>query len=270
MRHLIITLLVGFMTFGLAIDNADARRMGGGHSMGSYSRSATSSSSAAQRPAATPNQTPARQGGRFAGGLFAGLLAGGLIAALFGGAFHGINMTDMLLLALVAFAVIMFLKRRRTTAAANNTGNQQNTGSTFNNQQAYTAAQGTSFGSSKTPAWFNRERFLTDAKQHFTHLQQAWDANNLAEIQDYVTPELYNLLKAERAKEPANNKTEVVRLLAELGDIQEYGQQAEASILFHGVLIENGQQTDFSEVWHLVRDMRDQAPWYIQGIEQRN
>ena len=59
-----------------------------------------------------------------------------------------------------------------------------------------------------------------------------------------------------------------MRLFAELGDINEYDGHAEATVIFHGILEENGEQTEFNETWHLTRAMRDQAPWYLQGIEQ--
>jgi len=99
-------------------------------------------------------------------------------------------------------------------------------------------------------------------------LQRAWDNNDFSGIQEYVTPELYNLLREERAKHPANNRTEVVRLFAELGDVREIGNQAEATVIFHGILDENSESTEFNETWHLTREIRDGAPWYLQGIEQ--
>lgn len=101
-------------------------------------------------------------------------------------------------------------------------------------------------------------------------LQRAWDNNDFAKIQEFVTPELYNLLRKERAEQSANNQTEIVRLFAELGDVREYGQQAEATVLFHGVMKEDGQDNEFNETWHLIREVRDQSPWHIQGIEQNN
>ncbi|MGJ8516064.1 Tim44 domain-containing protein [Carnimonas bestiolae] len=271
MRQLIITLLVGFMTFGIAVDNADARRFGGGASMGHYSRSSSATSGQkASTPRQAPASRPAAAGNRFMGPM-AGLLAGGLIGALFfGGAFNGLRFADILLIALVIFGIYLFMRSRRHAYANQQQGNQQ-----YQQQQSQQHAQqfntaqsgGGSYGT--TPEWFNRERFLEDAKAHFETLQKAWDDNSLSDIQDYVTPELYNLLRQERAKQPDDNSTEVIKLFAELGDIQQFDQKAEASVLFHGVIKENGEQNEFSEVWHLVRDVRDQAPWYIQGIEQR-
>ena len=99
-------------------------------------------------------------------------------------------------------------------------------------------------------------------------LQRAWDNNDFAGIQEFVTPAFYNQLREERANHPANNRTEIVRLFAELGDVREIGQQAEATVIFHGIMDENGEHNEFNETWHLIRELRDNAPWYLQGIEQ--
>ena len=270
MRHFLVMLTVAVMGFGLAVEHAEARRMGGGGNVGSFSRSA-------ERPAASPNQAaPARQAqpGQAAGsrmpGMLGGMLAGGLIAALFfGGAFDELRLMDMLLVAGLGFLLFRLLARRRTAVAG---GPQQRTEpSPHVAPQAFQSAPGATFGGGdfgSLPAWFDRERFLSGAKEHFMTLQRAWDNNDSSGIQEYVTPELYNLLREERAKHPANNRTEVVRLFAELGDVREIGNQAEATVIFHGILDENHESTEFNETWHLTREMRDGAPWYLQGIEQ--
>ncbi|MCM2973180.1 Tim44 domain-containing protein [Larsenimonas suaedae] len=274
MKHLLITFMVAFMTFGVAVDHADAKRLGGGKSFGSYSRSAQSSSTASSRATTPPRQATAPNSrlSRFAGP-FAGILAGGLLASLFfGGAFDGIRIMDMLLIALVAFIAFKFLRRRRHAMA----GHQDNTQDW---RQTRTAEQPMSSGGSNaggavpgtqnaTPDWFNKEQFLQGAKEHFTALQRAWDTNDLQKIQEYVTPELYNLLRKERAEQPVNNETQIEKLFVELGSIQEFGQDAEATVLFHGLIKEEGEVSEFNETWHLTRKLKDGAPWYIQGIEQ--
>ena len=269
MRNLFVMLLVGMMGFGLAIDYAEARRMGGGGNIGSFSRSA-------DRPASTPAQAGqpanaaqagARAGGM--GGMMGGLLAGGLLAALlFGGAFDELRLMDILLMAGLGFLLFRLLARRRLAVA----GNEQSVPHGEARAQAFQAAPGAMLGAGvgldSLPAWFDKERFLGSAKEHFMTLQRAWDNNDLSGIQEYVTPELYNLLREERARHPANNRTEIIRLFAELGDVSEIGQKAEATVIFHGILDENGTQTEFNETWHLTRDLRDGAPWGLQGIEQ--
>lgn len=270
MRHLFVMLLVGLLGFTTAIDHAEAKRFGGGKSFGSYSRSAQQPASPSRSTASTPPRQPSPGLSRFAGPL-AGLLAGGLLASLFfGGAFDGFRMLDILLIAIALWIGMRLLtaRRRQAHAGAQTRGDhqaEQNAGpmpfmSTSRGEQSQPM--------STEPSWFNRDRFLAGAKEHFMTLQRAWDNNDLERIQEYVTPSLYNTLKAERAEQPPNNLTEIVRLFAELGSVQESGNEAEATVLFHGLLMENGEETEFNETWHLKRAMNNDAPWYVQGIEQ--
>ncbi|GEN22838.1 Tim44 domain-containing protein [Halomonas cupida] len=280
-NRLIVMLLVAMLGAGLALDSAEARRAGGGKSVGTFSRQADQPS-ATQSSAARPNQaTPAtapRKGG-FMGGMLGGLLAGGLLGALFfGGAFDELRLMDILLIAGLAFLLFKLFARRRTANAGATSAphaDSPQAPTSWSREQHDTSAFSTPGGSASTgpvadPEWFDRERFLGGAKEHFMTLQRAWDNNDLSGIQEYVTPELYNLLREERANQPANNRTEVVRLFAELGGVREYDNQAEARVLFHGVLEENGEKTEFNETWHLIRNLRDGAPWYVQGIEQND
>lgn len=268
MRNLFVMLLVGLLGFGLAVDHAEAKRLGGGKSFGSYSRSANTTNAAPNRTAtATPPRQPSKGLSRFAGP-FAGLLAGGLLASLFfGGAFDELRLVDILLIAGAAWlAFRLFRKRRQPAPAGIPQGHARQEVPRNDHSQAFTSSG--LAGGSAVPAWFDKERFLSGAKEHFMTLQRAWDNNDFSSIQEYVTPELYNLLREERANQPANNRTEIVRLFAELGNVQELDRQAEATVLFHGIMDENGAQNEFNETWHLVRDLRDGAPWYVQGIEQ--
>ncbi|WP_273144629.1 Tim44-like domain-containing protein [Halomonas sp.] len=267
-RHLLIILVAGLLTLGPAIQDAEARRLGGGKSFGSQSRSVQQQPSATQGQATGSRAGQGRAGSRMPG-MLSGLLAGGLLAALFfGGAFDELRLMDMLMMAGIAFLLFRLLARRRTAMAggpspAAETPRASDIAQPF---QASTAPAGGAFASE--PEWFDRDRFLGDAKEHFMTLQRAWDNNNLGGIQEYVTPALYNLLREERKQHPANNRTEVVRLFAELGMVQELGQHAEASVIFHGILDENGEHNEFNETWHLTRELRDGAPWHVQGIEQ--
>lgn len=266
MRHLLVMLVVGVLGFGLAVDHADARRLGGGKTFGSQSRTV-------QQPTATQNQatgnrtTQARPGSRM-GSMLGGLLAGGLLAALFfGGAFDELRLMDLLLIAGAAFLLFKLFARRRSVVAGG-PGQPDAAPAGPRSFQAEQVPLGSGAAFAAEPEWFDRERFLGGAKEHFMTLQRTWDNNDLAGIQEYVTPELYNLLREERDRQPANNRTEIVRLFAELGDIREVGQEAEATVIFHGIIAENGEETEFNETWHLTRQLRDGAPWYLQGIEQ--
>jgi len=171
---------------------------------------------------------------------------------------------DILLVASVAFLLFRLLARRSAVAAGPTPTGQPQSFQTDSSGNATDGAFATE------PDWFDRERFLSGAKEHFMTLQRAWDNHDFSGIQEYVTPELYNLLREERANQPANNRTEVVRLFAELGSVREIAQQAEATVIFHGLLDENGEENEFNETWHLIRELPDGAPWDVQGIEQNS
>ncbi|MDN3521261.1 Tim44 domain-containing protein [Halomonas ramblicola] len=270
MRHFLIMLVAGLLTLGPALQDAEARRLGGGKTFGTQSRTVQQQPAATQQDSATGNRTAQGGIGSRMPGMLGGMLAGGLLAALFfGGAFDELRLMDILVVAGIAFLLLRLFARRRPAMAGGPgqpAGAPRSEADTTDGSLRAFPAGGGAFAAE--PAWFDRERFLGGAKEHFMTLQRAWDNNDLAGIQEYVTPALYNLLREERARQPANNRTEVVRLFAELGMIQELGGQAEATVIFHGVLDENGESSEFNETWHLVREVRDGAPWYVQGIEQ--
>ena len=182
MRHFLVMLMVAVMGFGLAVEHAEARRMGGGGNVGSFSRSA-------DRPAAAPNQAaPARQAqpnqaaGSRMPGMLGGLLAGGLLAALFfGGAFDELRLMDILLIAGLGFLLFRLLARRRTAVAG---GPQPAERQPHVAPQAFQPAPGATLGGAfdSPPEWFDRERFLSGAKEHFMTLQRAWDNNDFSGI----------------------------------------------------------------------------------------
>lgn len=272
--------------FALGISEADARRLGGGASSGTFSRQAAPPVQA-PRPAAQPQrqQQPAAAASRGFSGMLMGLAAGGLLAALFmGGAFEGIQLFDILLILLLVGGVFIFLRSRtaRPEPAAATAGYQRRDTS-FDMTDRHDTAHKTLPLSSDIPAdepasvirygapdWFDEAGFLQRARTHFLELQAAWDANDLSLIQEYVTPQLYKFLCEERSRQPAIVKTEVRKLAAEVTNIQQIEQTVELAVMFHGVISESGSKDAlFCEIWHLIRDMNQvDAPWLIQGIEQ--
>lgn len=278
--------------FALGISEADARRMGGGSSSGTFSRQATPAQSPAQASQPRQQQQPgaaAAAGTRSGfGGMLMGLAAGGLLAALFmGGAFEGLQMFDIILMLLLVGGLIMFLRSRATrqapaeVSANTNAYTRQNT-----NHEPFSAAASSSNSESVAspvetvsatdnirfgaPDWFDQEGFLQRARTHFLELQTAWDANDLERIREYVTPQLFKFLCEERARQPDEVRTEVRKLAAEVTNIQQIGDTVELAVMFHGVISETGSADAlFCEIWHLIRDMsQEDAPWLVQGIEQ--
>ncbi len=283
-----ITLLVGLFLIPL---DAEARRFGGGMSGGqSYATPQRQAPAPAQQrqqqqrqDGAQQNQT-ARPG---MGGMMGGLLAGGLLAALFmGGAFEGIQLMDILLMALLgflAFKVIKgFMKPSNTHREAYAAGNSAP--SAFTPQSADLSrsgfmpqppvsglASGYMAAPMELPSWFDKDAFIEGASQHFTHLQRVWDSQDWDEIATYTSDEMLSLLKQERAGLAHDQHTEVVSVMAELVNFIDNRDHVVASVNFYGWLREDegGETTEFSEIWHLKREMGEQpGNWMIVGIEQ--
>src|SRR5512135_1087218 len=120
MRHLVSTLVVAVLTLAFAMDDAEARRLGGARSIGTQRSSVTPNRSLQQTPptqaapaapAASPTAAPAPKpaGNRWLGpiaGLAAGLGLGWLIGQ---GGFGGM-MGTVLLMALLGIAVVFVLR----------------------------------------------------------------------------------------------------------------------------------------------------------------
>lgn len=294
MRTFLVSLVVALASFTFTVEYAEAKRLGGGGTFGKTFSSPTpkkvqpaptqqkSTTDTAQSTKATQTATTAPKRSGF-GGMMAGLLAGGLLGALFfGGAFEGVQLMDILLLAGAAFLIFkLFSMARRgkpqpqyATDGAQyeiNPQRQQVTPEPVVNVKptpVYSAELASQ--EPELPAWFNRKGFLDGARGHFMTLQKAWDRCDWDEIAGYTSEELLGLLKSERAKLPEHQTTEVVSVMAELANFIDEGDQVVVSINFYGWLKEDTDQTtEFSEVWHLSRDMRvENADWIIVGIEQ--
>ncbi len=128
------TLFLAMTLLMAGIQEAQAKRLGGGKSFGSrpsysapYQRSTSPAAgsqpirSASQQQAAAQNQA-ARQGWAGRGGLMGmlgGLALGGLLGSMFfGGAFENLNMMDILVFAGIAFLVFRLFRGRQNQPAA--------------------------------------------------------------------------------------------------------------------------------------------------------
>jgi predicted lipid-binding transport protein (Tim44 family) len=263
---------VALISLGLSVQNAEAKRFGGGSSIG---RQTTSSQKQAQPPAQAP-AAPAPSGASRWLGPLAGLAAGGLLASLFmgegaGGAFGSM----LMILALVAGGVFIFrLLRRPAPQPAQYAGTTEKImhdlpvmrGASMPVVAATMTARG------PRPAWFDDAAFAREAKKHFIRLQDANDRGDLNDIREFVTPEMYaeiSLQIQERAGQP--NKTEVVTLNADIADVIADGDLVIASVRFTGLIREaiNAPAESFSETWHIQKSQSQaNAAWLVAGIQQ--
>lgn len=266
-----------------------AKRFGGGGNFGKFFATPKKAPSAPkQTPGSSPSANKATDNKGAAGtakpamgGMLGGLLAGGLLAALFmGGAFEGIQMMDILIIAAIAFAAFYFLKRmtqpqQKPQYAGYQPPRQEEMQEP---QQAFTSEAVSMGGDShlaeaqlELPAWFDKEAFVAGAREHFISLQKAWADNDLEQVRSYCHPGFFQIIQGERAALGSTTlDNEVVSVMAEIIGFNERNGQAELSINFYGWMREEGdQESEFNEVWHLTRDLGEEnADWFIVGIEQ--
>jgi predicted lipid-binding transport protein (Tim44 family) len=283
MQRFLSVALAMCLSLGLTMSfEAEAKRLGGGKSFGSapshQTRQAPTQQSAA--PAAAGRQTAATSGASKWLGPLAGLAAGGLLASMFmGDGFEGLQIMDMLIFGLIAFLLFRFLAARRARqqpqmAAAGapyqrempNADNAPAAGSNIFGGRLASAAPVIN-----APAWFNEQSFIAAGREHFMNLQQHWDADEMDKISEFVTPQLLEFLKRERAElGDGFQSTYVDNLDVQLDGVDDNAEKTIATLTFSGVSKTSrfDQGEPFSESWRLERAQGDNQPWLIAGIRQ--
>ena len=284
MRKLFSMLTIFSLIFSISFfsENAEARKFGGSKSFGrSYKTAPSQPTQSVNTTNPTLNKQTQPNKSGLMGGLLGGLLAGGLFAWLLGsGAFAGLQIFDILLMAGVAFLAFRFLRNRKPATAA---GPQPAYGMPYQTKQSTESvfqkpgyAGNTSFSPATDtvpfdlPDGFNTAEFIKGACEHYRTLQVAWNDNDFSKIQEYVTPELFNELKQERANYAGAQHTEVLYVDAELVRAERKINSAQISVLFKGRYRDSveGIEEDIHEVWHLERNLSSaNSPWLIVGIE---
>lgn len=278
----VFAVLVGF---GMSIpDSEAARRLGGGKSFGTQRQSTPQQPRPDKAPQAAPQQQPGAAAAPAAGGSrwlgpVAGLLAGGLLGAMiFGGAFDGIKLMDVLLIGLLAFGLVyLFRMLRKPQPSARSQGPLQYAG-VGADPRTEPAAPSAGAGAAAAipaeryfPAGFDAEGFAEQAKRNFVRLQEANDRGDLAALRDMMTPALYPEIEAQvRARGGEAQKTEVVTLDAQVIEVVTEGGHYIASVRFTGLMKDEpgAQAESFSEVWHLQKPLNGSSGWLMAGIQQ--
>jgi predicted lipid-binding transport protein (Tim44 family) len=275
MKRFMLLLTLVFTSLSFLAVNAEAKRFGGGGSVGQQRTMAPQQ--AQKAPPANQAAAAPAAGNKWLGPL-AGLAIGAGLGAMFasaglGGAIGGILMA-LAAAALIVFLIAKFRKPQQPAmqyAAAGMSGTQV-PDSPPPVQQNYSAG-GTQTGSSvrNVPADFPAEAFLRSAKTSFIRLQAANDRHDLDDIREYTTPEMFAEISMQlRERANAAQKTDVLTINAELLEVVTENNQAIASVRMSGQLRENsGAPENFDEVWHVQKDTRDnQAVWLLSGIQQ--
>ncbi|MBI5275399.1 MAG: Tim44 domain-containing protein [Burkholderiales bacterium] len=290
-----VVLAVG-MTAAL---DAEAKRLGGGKSAGMQRQTTTQPAQPAGTPAQGAN-TPAPSNASTAAaapgaaaaaapkrswmGPIAGLAAGLGIAALASHFGFGEALANMLTIGLVIMAVLLlvgFIMRKRMgagapAAAAGPAGALE--------PQMYRTAEpsrlqggsmiGSRLGSSTPqalPADFDAAAFERNAADQFMALQSANDAGDYDRLRGYLTPEMFEVVKAEiaeRGQQP--QATQVFGLQARVLAVAEEADRYVVSVHFTGSVRDQKDAVpeDLNETWHLVKPRTGFGGWLVAGIQQ--
>jgi len=217
MKKLWMALMIAILGASLSVGNAEAKRMGGGGSMGksspSYSRQAPMQQSGqqaapAQRPAqpAAPAPGPSSPWKGILGGALLGLGLGALLSHLGMGAEFASMLGSVLMIALFAIAGL-FIFRMLTRKAAPAQPVPAYAGPMersitpeigSNLEQTGTAPAPLNWQSghaTSVPEGFDAAGFLRHAKTNFIRMQAAWDKADVNDIREFTTPEMFAELK---------------------------------------------------------------------------
>jgi predicted lipid-binding transport protein (Tim44 family) len=283
MKRLLVALFVLFVSLGVVVQDAEAKRLGGSRSFG-MSRDSGAMRQAAPAPTAptAPNAAPApmpqpaaapRPSGmsRWLGPI-AGIAAGVGLAALLSHFGMGEEVATMLMLALLVMgAVFVFrmLTRRSAPQPAYAGGVGASPAARF--EPAVSVASVGSAGPVGVPAGFDTEGFLRQAKLNFIRLQAANDAGNLDDLKQFLAPEVFaevQMQYEERGK--GKQETDVQQLEAQLLELVTESDRYIASVRFFGLIREEpgAPAQSFAEIWHLTKPVSGGTGWQVAGIQQ--
>lgn len=296
MLRIVLGSAIALLGAALVATDVEAKRLGGGRSVGvqknvAQARPATPPRQAqqaapAQQQVAAQNASAAQPAAAANSGsrwlpLLGGLAAGGLLASLFGGSGLAAVIAIALLAALVALLVFGFARHR---AAAARPMQYAGAGPTpygaFGSetvvapppsQAAGLETREAESGALSVPAGFDAKGFMRAAKLNFIRLQVANDQGDLEEIRDVTTPEMFEELRKPIVERTGGaQQTDVVSLNADLLEVAAEGDQYRASVRFSGMVWEvaGSAPVGFEEIWHLVKPVDGSSGWLLAGIQQ--
>lgn len=138
------------------------------------------------------------------------------------------------------------------------------------------AATHAPFGSASTsngnqlPDGTEPAAFLRVARQRFNHIQSMNTASNIAEIQRYLTPDLYQSMYNDIMANQDQDVAEFSNLNAMVTDSANENGQYVVSVRFTGTVSEdlNSLPQSFAEIWHFTKPAGSNQDWLVAGIQQ--
>jgi len=262
MTKLFVSLFAVFLAVGFIVQDAEARRFGGGGSFG-IQRSAPIKRVA---PTTAPAQPTTASGQRGVWGAIGGLAAGLGLAALFSHLGLGEEMASFFMVALLVFAAVMIFRR----LASGPQSSQQS--------MAYAGHQGPGHQATMEAVTstvdgraFDEAAFARQAKLNFIRLQAAYDEGNLEDIRAFTSPEVFAEVRMQyEERGGASQKTDVLELNAEVIEVAREGHRYVVSVRFTGLIREDVDTSPapFDEIWHLTKPVDGDGGWVVSGIQQ--
>ncbi|MFM8466892.1 MAG: Tim44 domain-containing protein [Oxalobacteraceae bacterium] len=295
MKKLWMALIIAILGVSLGMDNAEAKRLGGGGSFGKSSPSAGrpapmqqsgQQAAPAARPAqpAAPAPAPSSPWKGILGGALLGLGIGALLSHFGMGAEFASMLGSVLMIALIAIAglfIFRMLTRKSSPAqpepAYAGAGAMERSitpeiGSNLGQTGAAPAPLDWQSGqAASVPEGFDTPGFLRHSKTNFIRMQAAWDKADVNDIREFTTPEMFAELKMQLTERGASsNHTDVVSLDAELLGIETTSDEYIASIRFSGMVreAEHAPAEAFSEIWVLAKPVSGTGGWLLAGLQQ--
>ena len=287
MKQLLSTLLVAVLALAFTIEDAEARRLGGGRSLGAQRQSVAPSKNLQQTPpsqaapaapaaATNPAVAPKPAGNRWLAPI-AGLAAGLGLGWLLGQGGFGSMLGTLLIMALAGFAVVFVM---RLLTRPKTEGNVQYAGAGNEPVAVPPPALAPGIGAAPVfgaqpqpniPAGFDTTGFLRQAKLNFVKLQAVHDSGKLDELREFTSDEMFESIKQDVQEHGASGQqTDVVTLNAELLEALTEGDTHWASVRFSGMIRENpdAQPEAFQEIWNLAKPVSGTTGWVLAGIQQ--
>jgi predicted lipid-binding transport protein (Tim44 family) len=275
MRKWILMLSIFVVGTAMVAVDAEARRLGGGRSVGAQRNVTAPPAQTPAKPAQAQQAqgqqgAAAQQGSRWGmlGGILGGLALGGLLAW----ALSGTGLATILLFALLAIAAVVAFQamRRRAQPAPENVQFAGMSGHERVMLPERQASSGALHAPSSLPAGFDAAGFLRAAKTNFLKLQLANDAGELDEIREFTTDEMFDALRQDVLQRAGRQETDVVSLNADLLEVTTEQDDHWASVRFSGLVRETAaaEPVGFEEVWNLVRPAQGTSGWLLAGIQQ--
>jgi predicted lipid-binding transport protein (Tim44 family) len=302
--HKLLSVVVALIGLSFVAVDADARRMGGGKSIGKQRQAINPNQAAPRTPPqqqqqqATPN-TPAQQQQAAPGaaaaqqpsgmsrwlGPLAGLAIGAGLASLFLNNGLAGMLAGLLLAAALAFGIFflfrLLTRGRPQHAPLRYTGPGTQVAREMPREPVepvlgragpaapHSVAATTSAAAPARWPGFDETQFVRHARMNFVNLQSAYDRNDMVAIRDFVTPELAAEIEKDVRAAGPSEKTDIVTLDAQVLDVATENGLYVVSVRFSGLMREGASEPQpFTELWHLEKPADGRSGWVVSGIQQ--